>query len=122
MKKRKILLGLALFSKVIKHLSKKYTAETQFASLAFVISAPVILIKTCIVEAEVTFDPWQFTLLIVTAITAFLLVFSIKTITRNKNRAIISQIDMIEAESYEEFLIIKTKKEKKKEKRVQRNI
>ena len=109
-----LLIGLALFSKLIKHLSKKYNAETQFASLAFVISAPFVLIKTCIIGAEVTFDLAQFILLITTAITAFLIIFAIKTVALNKNRAIISQVDMIEAESYEEFLYVKTYKERKK--------
>ena len=109
-----LLLGLALFSKLIKHLTKKYTAETQFASLAFVMSAPFVLIKTCIIDPQVQFDVWQFTLLIATAITAFLLFFSIKTITINTNRAIIAQADLIEAESYEEFLIVKSAKERRK--------
>ncbi len=105
-----LLIGLALFSKLIKHLSKKYTAQTQFASLAFVVAAPFVLVKTCIIEANVSVDPWELTFLFITAITAFLIFFSIKTITMNKNRAIIAQADMIEAESYEEFINYKKRK------------
>ena len=111
-----LLLGLAIFSKLIKHITKKYTAETQFASLAFVVSAPIVLIKTCIFENDdFLYDPTQLTLLITTAITAFLLFFSVKTITRNLNRATIAQVDMIEAESYEEFMIVKKRKQIKSE-------
>ncbi len=106
-----LLIGLAIFSKLIKHLSKEYSAETQFASLAFVMAAPFVLIKTCVIDTHMQLDIWQLTLLIATTITAFLIFYSIKAMTLNKNRAIISQVDMIEAESYQEFLTVKKRRE-----------
>lgn len=42
--------GMFLFSKLVKFLSKRYTAQTDFASLAFVAFAPVAVIRNCIFE------------------------------------------------------------------------
>ena len=99
-----LLVGLALFSKLIKFISKKYTAQTQFASLAFVVAAPTVLVRTCIIEPGVVVDPIQLTFLIIIAITTSLLFFSIRTITYNKNRAIIIQADILFAETSQEFV------------------
>ena len=110
-----LLIGLAVFSKLIKHLSKKYSAQTQFASLAFVISAPFVLIKTCLIDSgDFIYDKNQIILLIITLLTAFIIFFAIRFISLNINRAIITQADLIEAESYKDFLEIKNQKEKKK--------
>ena len=44
------LLGIFLFSKLIKFLSKKYESETNFASAAFVVAAPAVVVKSCIIN------------------------------------------------------------------------
>ncbi len=99
-----LLLGLALFSKLIKYVSKKYTQQTQFASLAFVVAAPFVLVKTCILEPEVPVDPMQLSLLISITATAFLLFFAIKTITLNKNRAIFMQAESFVADYHDDTI------------------
>ena len=43
-------IGSFLLSKIIRYLMNKYNDEFQFASFAFVIVAPVIIIKTCILD------------------------------------------------------------------------
>ena len=99
-----LLLGLALFSKLIKYVSKKYTRQTQFASLAFVVAAPFVLVKTCILEPEIPVDPMELTLLISITTTAFLLFFAIKTITLNKNRAIFMQAESFVADYHDDTI------------------
>ncbi len=99
-----LLVGLAIFSKLIKLLSKKHNAETQFASLAFVVSAPIVLIKNCIVDTKIEATPNDLILMTIIGITAGLILFSITLITRNLNRAKLAQTEIIEAETQEEFL------------------
>lgn len=43
-------IGSFLLSKIIKYLMNKYADEFQFASFAFVIVAPIIIVKTCIMD------------------------------------------------------------------------
>lgn len=43
-------IGIFLFSKFIKFLSTKYYSQTQFASFAFIIAAPIIVVKNCIYD------------------------------------------------------------------------
>ncbi len=99
-----LLVGLAIFSKLIKLLSKKHNAETQFASLAFVVSAPIVLIKNCIVDTKIEATPNDLILMTIIGITAGLILFSITLITRNLNRAKLAQTEIIEAETQKEFL------------------
>lgn len=44
------LIGTFFFSKVIKAIYKKYSIQTKFAGLAFVLAAPAIVVKNCIVD------------------------------------------------------------------------
>lgn len=46
------LIGMFLFSKLIKFLTNKYNSQTQFASVAFVVAAPIIVIKNCILDND----------------------------------------------------------------------
>ncbi len=43
-------IGAFLFSNLIKFLMNKFESQTAFASFAFIITAPVIVIKTCIFD------------------------------------------------------------------------
>lgn len=45
-------IGMFIFSKIIKFLLGKYKSQTEFASLAFVVAAPAIVIKNCIFDNE----------------------------------------------------------------------
>lgn len=42
-------IGIFLFSKLIKYLTTKYKSQTDFASFAFVVAAPAIFLRNCIV-------------------------------------------------------------------------
>lgn len=99
-----LLIGLAIFSRLIKHLTKKHNAETQFASLAFVVSAPIVLIKNCIIDTKLEVKPNDLILLIIVGITVSLIFFSIKLITKNLNRAKLAQSKIIEADTIDAFL------------------
>lgn len=43
-------IGAFLFSNIIKALMNKFKSQAEFASFAFVIAAPIIVIKNCIIE------------------------------------------------------------------------
>lgn len=43
-------IGSFLLSKIIKYLMNKYSEQFQFASFAFVIVSPLIIVKTCIID------------------------------------------------------------------------
>ncbi len=45
-------IGIFLFSKLIKFLSKKYSSQSQFASLAFVVAAIPIVLRNCLPSAN----------------------------------------------------------------------
>ncbi len=42
-------IGIFLFSKVVKYLTSKYKSQTDFASFAFVVAAPAIFLRNCVV-------------------------------------------------------------------------
>lgn len=44
--------GMFIFSKIIKFLLGKYKSQTEFASSAFIVAAPIIVIKNCIFDNE----------------------------------------------------------------------
>lgn len=54
------LIGMFLFSKLIKKLSQRFAIQMQYASFAFVAVAPIIVLKNCIFDnTAFTFSPLQ---------------------------------------------------------------
>lgn len=70
------LIGTFLFSKVIKIICNKYEIQTKFAGLAFVLAAPAIVVKNCIVDnPDFKFSVLQLIVGIVLAIIGFGILF-----------------------------------------------
>lgn len=86
------ILGLLILTKGIKNLSKAHAGQTQFAALALVVSAPLIVIKTGIIDNPNYYsDVTQIIYLITTAITAFIIFLFVKLTTINKTRLLTLQ-------------------------------
>ncbi len=84
--------GVFLFSKLIKLLSAKYNSQTQFASLAFIVAAPFIVIKSCIIDNEAFHtSTGQIVLVIIASITAFILLLSLKIIRKRKSKILTNE-------------------------------
>ena len=78
-------IGVFLFSKLIKLLSKKYSRQTQFASFAFVIAAPFIVVKNCVYENEAFHSSnGQIFAIILASITAFIIIILLKIIGKKR--------------------------------------
>ena len=86
------IIGLLILTKGIKRVSKTYAGQTQFAALALVVSAPLIVIKTGIIDNPNYYsDTTQIIYLITTAITAFIIFMFVKLTTINKSRLLTLQ-------------------------------
>ncbi len=71
-------IGAFLFSNIIKILMNKFKSQTEFSSFAFVITAPIIVIKTCIIDnPSFRFSTWELVLGIIGMIICFILIFMI---------------------------------------------
>lgn len=88
--------GIFLFSKLIKFLINKYYSQTQFASLAFIVAAPFIVIKSCIFDnSSFAYSNKQLILgIILLLISSIILVF-----IGNKSRKAQSQKSVEEMEN-----------------------
>ena len=81
------IVGLLILAKGIRRISKTYSGQTQFAALALVVSAPLIVIKTGIIDNPNYYsDTTQIIYLIITAITAFIIFMFVKLTTMNKTK------------------------------------
>lgn len=77
--------GMFIFSKIIGFLLKKHTAQTEFASSAFIVAAPIIVVKNCILDNnEFFFSAPQLILGLVLG-TAFIVSLTIIAIKSYKN-------------------------------------
>lgn len=81
-------IGTFLFSKVIKILMNKYPSQANFASFAFVLTAPFIVIEKCVVENEnFTYTNTQLVVGIILFVIGFLLIFLAPKVLKNlKNK------------------------------------
>lgn len=95
--------GVFLFSKLIKLLSKKYQGQTEFASFAFVAAAPFIVIKTCILDNDsFIVTGGQVTAIILACLIAFSIMIGLKLVSKKKNEKAEEQlIDIIETKTEE---------------------
>ena len=81
-------IGIFLFSKLIKFLTKKYDSQMQFASLAFVAAAPFIVIKSCLVDNKsVEMTPSQIVGIVISAILAFTIIITAKIFIKKKKKS-----------------------------------
>lgn len=93
------IVGLLLFSKGIRKITKDYTGQTQFAALALVVSAPLIVIKTGMIDNPNYYaDATQVLYLIITAITAFIIFLTVKLITISNSRILALQNNALKSE------------------------
>lgn len=95
--------GVFLFSKLIKLLSKKYTSQTQLASFAFVVAAPFIVIKTCIVDnTSFKVTGGEIITIVIGVIIAFAIMLIIKKLNKRTDEKAEEQlISLIENKSNE---------------------
>lgn len=79
-------IGAFLFSNIIKYLMNKFKTQTDFASFAFVIAAPVIVIKTCIFDnSSFHFVPIELVLGIIGMLMCLIFIYYI-TFKKNTKR------------------------------------
>lgn len=69
-------IGAFLLSKLIKYLMNRYSQQFQFASFAFVIAAPAIIIKTCIIDnTNFNYSRAELVIGIILGVIAFVTIF-----------------------------------------------
>lgn len=69
-------IGAFLLSKLIKYLMNRYSQQFQFASFAFVIAAPAIIIKTCIIDNDnFIYSRLELVIGILLGVIAFIIIF-----------------------------------------------
>lgn len=95
--------GVFLFSKLIKFVSKKYTGQTQLASFAFIVAAPFIVIKSCIIDnASFKVSGGQIVAIIIGCLIAFGVMIAIKIISKKNDKKAEEQlIEIIEKNAEE---------------------
>lgn len=116
--------GVILLSKLIKVLTKKYKPQTLFANAAFIIVAPIIVVKNCIFDNKdldkynnsfkdllIDYNIYETIIGIILAIISFLIIFYIGYRHRlneiRRRNELIMQVDTNITE------LVKKKKEKK---------
>lgn len=80
-------IGVFLFSKLIKFLSVKYESQTQFASFAFIVAAPFIVIKSCVIDNDAFFiSTGQIIAIVIACVICFATILSLRFIHNNRTK------------------------------------
>lgn len=88
-------IGAFLFSNIIKYLMHKFQSQTIFASFAFILTAPIIVLKTCIIDnPSFVFVPLELAIGIIVMIVCFILIFLITFKPKNNKTETITETPM----------------------------